>query len=142
MSEKKIDLNMKLADFSKPNANGHVYEPKALKEALRKWMDSPTRMGIMAAPQALFATPKEIQRAGSSINMADVCCSFDHPTFNPDSLELRAQVRPFGPKGPALRKLLENEVPVNFSLRGLGRMEGDEVFELTQLTTFNVTDGQ
>lgn len=142
MSEKKIDRNMQLADFSKPNQNGHIYQPEAVREAVKKWMSGSTRFGIMAPPQALFATPKEIQRAGSSVRMEEVCCSFDHPTFNPDTLELRALVRPFGPKGQQLRKLLQDEVPLTFSVRALGRMEGGEVFELTQLTCFNVVGGE
>jgi hypothetical protein len=77
------------------------------------------------------------------ISPENICCLIIHATIDHSKrvvgeLGLVLTIKPYGQKGPALSKLIANQVPLKFGVRGFTSAKGNVSPKLTTLVTFDV----
>jgi hypothetical protein len=75
----------------------------------------------------------------------NVCCLITYARIDRTlqktlEAELILTIRPVGPKGPTLEKMLADHVPLKFAIRGFTSGKVNELAKLTTLVTFDVVE--
>lgn len=130
--KKAVATEMVLGNFSITNSDGESYVHETTQKAITAWLQRPHRLGTIDNPR------KKVER---SIDMNDVCCTFEHPTFDPKTGIVKAIVRPIGPMAEVLRAGLKEE-SVRFKIHSFGEVNSKMQYVTTELISFAATVGE